>query len=87
MNIIFTEKSFYEYIEWQTKDKIILKKINDLIKDIKNNGMLKGIGQPEPLKHGLTGYYSRRINKEHRLVYAIDINNNIVVVRCKGHYI
>lgn len=82
MNIIFTGKSFYEYTEWQTKDK----KINELIKDIQRNGMLNGIGQPELLNHGLTGYCSRRINKDHRLVYAMDTNNNLVIVKCKGHY-
>ncbi len=86
MNIIFTEKSFYEYTEWQTSDKKMVKKINELIKDISRNGMLKGIGHPEPLKHGLSGYCSRVINKEHRLVYAMDINNNLVIVKCKGHY-
>ena len=86
MNIIFSEKSFYEYSEWQTKDRKIVKHINELIKDICRNGVLKGIGRPEPLKHGLSGYYSRRISQEHRLVYAVDINNNIVIVKCKGHY-
>ncbi len=86
MNIIFSEKSFNEYTEWQTKDKKIVRKINGLIKDIQRNGMLKGIGQPELLKHGLTGYCSRRINEEHRLVYAMDTNNNLVIVKCKDHY-
>jgi len=86
LNIIFSEKSFFEYTEWQAKDKKIAKQINLLIKDILRNGLLKGIGQPESLKHGLTGYYSRRINKEHRLVYAVDINNNLIIVKCKGHY-
>lgn len=86
MNIIFSEKSFDEYIEWQVKDKKIVKKINVLIKDIQRNGMLKGIGQPELLKHGLSGYCSRRITEEHRLVYAMDTKNNLVIVKCKGHY-
>ncbi len=86
MNIIFTEKSFCEYTEWQKKDKKIVKKINELIKDIQRNGMFKGIGQPELLKHGLTGYCSRRINKEHRLIYAMDTNNNLVIIKCKDHY-
>jgi toxin YoeB len=86
LNIIFSERSFYECIDWQTKDKKIVKKINELIKDIQRNGMLKGIGQPELLKHGLTGYYSRKINEEHRLVYAMDTNNNLVIVKCKDHY-
>lgn len=86
MNIIFTEKSFNEYIEWQTKDKNIIKRINELIKNIRRNGMLRGIGKPELLKHGLSGYCSRRINEEHRLIYAMDTNNNLVIVKCKGYY-
>ena len=86
MNMIFSEKSFHEYIDWQTKDKKIVKKINELIKDIQSNGMLKGIGQPELLKHGLTGYCSRKINEDHRLVYAMDTNNNLMIVKCKDHY-
>jgi len=53
LNIIFSVKSFYEYAEWQTKDRKIVKKINELIRDIQRNGMLKGMGQPELLKHGL----------------------------------
>jgi len=84
--MIFSEKSFHEYIDWQTKDKKIVKKINELIKDIQSNGMLKGIGQPELLKHGLTGYCSRKINEDHRLVYAMDTNNNLMIVKCKDHY-
>ena len=86
MNIIFTEKSFYEYLEWQKKDKKRVRKINDLIKDIQRNGMLNGIGQPALLKHGLSGYCSRRIDKEHRLIYAMDANDNLVIIKCTGHY-
>jgi Txe/YoeB family toxin of toxin-antitoxin system len=64
----------------------IYKRINELIKNIRRNGMLRGIGKPELLKHGLSGYCSRRINEEHRLIYAMDTNNNLVIVKCKGYY-
>jgi len=57
-----------------------------LIKDIQRNGMLVGVGQPELLKHGLSGLCSRRISQEHRLVYAQDENGNLVIAKCKGHY-
>ena len=86
MNITFSEKAWNEYTDWQKEDKKIVVKINSLIKDIQRNGMLVGIGQPELLKHGFSGLYSRRITQEHRLVYALDENENLVIVKCKGHY-
>ena len=86
MNITFSNKAWSEYLEWQNEDKKNVKKINSLIKDIQRNGMLKGIGQPELLKHGLSGLCSRRITQEHRLVYALDENENLVIVKCRGHY-
>ena len=69
---------------WQTQDKKTLKKINDLLEDIRRNGALQGIGKPEALKN-YPGY-SRRIDKENRLVYMIDELKNIKVISCKGHY-
>jgi len=86
MNITFSGKAWDEYTDWQKEDKKIVIKINSLIKDIQRNGMLIGIGQPELLKHGFSGLYSRRITQEHRLVYAQDENENLVIVKCKGHY-
>jgi len=86
MNIIFSEKAWNEYTEWQKDDKKNIVKINSLIKDIQKNGMLDGIGQPEVLKYGFSGLFSRRITQEHRLVYAQDENNNLVIIKCKGHY-
>lgn len=65
-------------------DKQILKKINELIKDIKRDAY-DGIGKPEPLKYQLTGYYSRRINDEHRLVYKVD-DDSIYIIQCRFHY-
>lgn len=84
MKIIFSEEAWEEYLYWQSTDKSILKKINALIKDIERNSF-DGIGQPEPLKHNLSGWWSRRINLEHRIVYKIE-NNSIIVAQCRYHY-
>lgn len=84
MNIVWTDESWEEYISWQTQDKKILKKINNLIKEIKRD-LYKGIGKPEPLKHELAGCYSRRITDEHRIVYEIS-EFSIAVISCKYHY-
>ncbi|MGE4355426.1 Txe/YoeB family addiction module toxin, partial [Halothiobacillus sp.] len=70
MKLIFSSKSWDEYLYWQQTDKTILKRINTLIKEIQRDPF-DGIGKPEPLKYSLTGYWSRRINDEHRLVYKI----------------
>ncbi len=84
MNILFTRKAWIEYTDWINIDKKIITRINQLIKDIQNNPFL-GIGKPEPLKFDLTGYWSRRINDEHRLIYQIK-DNNIIIISCKYHY-
>jgi toxin YoeB len=83
-DVSFHAKAFGEYMEWQIKDRKTLKKINDLIKDIQRNGLMKGIGKPEPLKHMKA--YSRRIDDENRLVYSADENKNLRIIACKGHY-
>ncbi|MDM8559875.1 Txe/YoeB family addiction module toxin [Candidatus Parabeggiatoa sp. HSG14] len=70
MNLFFTEESWEDYLYWQTTDKKILKKINQLISAIKREPF-DGIGKPEPLKHHLEGCWSRHINSEHRLVYEV----------------
>ncbi len=69
---------------WQNTDKQILKKINQLIKDIKKEPF-EGIGKPEPLKYELSGFWSRRISDEHRLVYEVS-DNYIAIVSCRFHY-
>ena len=84
MNITWTDESWEEYIEWQSQDKKILKKINSLIKDIKRDPF-DGIGKPEPLKYELSGCWSRRISDEHRLVYEVT-EYSIVMISCKFHY-
>ena len=84
MNKIWSDRSWDDYLSWQTRDKKILKRINDLVKDIERNGLSKGIGKPEPLKYRKA--WSRRINEEHRLVYVFDDKNNLMIISCKGHY-
>ncbi len=85
MNNIFSEEAWEEYTYWQIKDRTMLKKINDLIKDINRNGLSKGLGKPEPLKYRKA--WSRRITQEHRLVYNLDENKDLITISCKGHYI
>ena len=80
----FTKEAFSQYMYWQTQDKKTLKKINDLLEDIRRNGALQGIGKPESLQSHPG--YSRRIDKENRLVYVIDELQNIKIISCKGHY-
>lgn len=84
MKIIFLEDAWEDYLFWQTNDKALLKKINSLIKDIEREPFA-GNGKPEPLRHNLSGWWSRRINLEHRLVYKID-NDAIVILQCRYHY-
>ncbi len=84
MRIIFTTNSWEDYLFWQTTDKKILKRINSLIKDICREPF-NGIGNPEPLKYDLSGYWSRRIYREHRLVYQVE-NESILIYSCRYHY-
>lgn len=84
MNKIFTNTAWQEYLYWQNENRQILKRINELIKDIERNGNM-GIGKPEPLRHELSGFWSRRINNEHRLIYSIE-GNNINIISCLSHY-
>ncbi len=85
MKITFAEDGWSEYLYWQTQDKKIVKKINQLLQSIERDGVLQGIGKPEPLKHGKSGAFSRRIDDANRLVYEVS-DNQIVVKSCKGHY-
>jgi toxin YoeB len=84
MNLIWSTNAWDDYLYWQQTDKKTVKKINDLIKEVKRNPFT-GIGYPEPLKHHLSGYWSRRINLEDRLVYKIELNN-IYILQCRKHY-
>jgi len=83
--LIWHDTAWADYLYWQTQDKKTLKRINQLIKDIERNGN-EGIGKPEPLKENLTGFWSRRIDERHRLVYRIVETGDIQIAQCKGHY-
>lgn len=84
MLITFTKNAWEDYLYWQNIDKKLLKKINELIKDIQRTP-LDGIGKPEALKFDLAGYWSRRIDHEHRLVYQVK-EQSILVYACRYHY-
>ena len=84
MNISFVKDGWEDYLYWQTEDKKILKKINNLIKEITRNPF-EGAGKPEALKHDLSGFWSRRITDEHRLVYKI-YDNEVLIINCRFHY-
>ncbi len=84
--IIFSEEGWNDYIYWQVYNKKLLKKTNELLKDICRNGPLNGIGKPEALKGNFAGAFSRRIDDGNRLIYEIDSNGDLVVLSCKGHY-
>ncbi len=84
MKITFSKNSWEDYLSWQKEDKRILKRINQLIKDIQR-APYQGIGNPEPLKYDLAGFWSRRIDREHRLVYQV-INQELLIYSCKYHY-
>ncbi len=82
--IIFEGQAFQDFTEWASENRKLYQRITDLIKDILRQ-TFKGIGKPEPLKHELKGYWSRRINHEHRLVYKIN-DDSIIIASCKYHY-
>ena len=84
MKYIFVDESWEDYMYWQRNDKKILKRINALIKDISRQPY-EGIGKPEPLKHNYRGYWSRRIDGEHRLIYQVG-DDEIRIVKCRFHY-
>lgn len=82
---IWSDDAWDDYLYWQTQDKKTLRRINQLIQDIERNGVLNGIGKPEPLVGDLQGEFSRRIDDANRLVYHID-GSRIYIVSCRGHY-
>ncbi|WP_288545347.1 Txe/YoeB family addiction module toxin [uncultured Clostridium sp.] len=73
-----------DYLYWQVQDKKNLKRINQLIKEICRTPF-EGLGKPEPLKGNLTGFWSRRIDEKHRIVYAVE-ENAVLIISCRGHY-
>jgi len=84
MKKLWTDQGWDDYLYWQTQDKKTLKRVNKLIKDIERNPF-DGIGEPEPLRHNLSGWWSRRIDEKNRIVYRI-ADKNLEITQCKGHY-
>jgi toxin YoeB len=84
MNIQFSSKAWEDYLYWQQFDKKMLKKINELLKEI-SRSPYEGTGKPEPLKHALSGFWSRRITDEHRMVYRVE-DNVVKVAAARYHY-
>jgi toxin YoeB len=84
MNVAFTPQAWDEYLYWQRTDPQILARIHDLIRDIKRNPYA-GIGKPDPLKHALQSYWSRRITSEHRIVYKKS-GDQIIIAQLRYHY-
>jgi toxin YoeB len=84
VKIIFSEHAWEDYLYWQRSDKKILRRINKLIKEVMRTPF-QGLGKPEPLKHSLSGYWSRRINDEHRIVYKVS-EEAIHIAQLRYHY-
>ncbi|MBN2647534.1 MAG: Txe/YoeB family addiction module toxin [Thiotrichales bacterium] len=84
MRLIFSDNAWEDYLYFQTQDKKTLKRINLLIKEIQRDPF-EGIGKPESLKYALSGYWSRRINQEHRIVYKV-VNDDLLIAQLRHHY-
>lgn len=84
MNLVFTENAWNDYLYWQQHDARKLARINELLRDISRESY-KGIGKPEPLRGNLSGWWSRRIDTEHRLVYRVE-QEQVIVLQCRYHY-
>lgn len=84
MKLVWDESAWQDYLYWQQNDRKVLARINQLIADIQRHGN-QGIGKPEPLKHGLHGYWFRRITAEHRLVYKV-VDDAVRIAQCRLHY-
>jgi toxin YoeB len=84
MKLTFSDQAWEDYLYWQKTDKRVLKRINLLIKEICRSPH-EGVGKPEPLRHALSGYWSRRINDEHRMVYKV-IDEQVLIAQLRYHY-
>jgi len=84
VTLTFSTNAWAHYLYWQKTDKAVLKRINALIKEIERNPY-EGVGRPEPLKHSLSGYWSRRINDEHRVVYKVT-SDSLLIAQLRYHY-
>jgi toxin YoeB len=84
MKIVFASQAWEDYLYWQRTDRRILAKINEIIKGITRTPF-QGVGKPEPLRHALAGYWSRRIDDEHRLVYKVE-SDSVLIAQARQHY-
>jgi len=84
MSYVFSDHAWEDYLYWQKTDRQILKRINALLKEIKRTPF-EGIGKPEPLRHALSGYWSRRITDEHRIVYKVE-GGTVCLAQLRYHY-
>jgi toxin YoeB len=84
MKLTFSETAWKDYIYWQTQDRKTLKRINQILQDIKRN-QYEGVGKPEPLRGNLSGFYSRRIDDSNRIVYQL-AGGAAEIIQCRGHY-
>jgi toxin YoeB len=84
VNLVFSREAWEEYLVWQREDPQTVKRINQLIKETMRDPY-RGIGKPEPLKHALQGYWSRRINAEHRIVYRV-VSGDLWIAQLRYHY-
>ncbi len=84
MILSFSDDAWDDYLYWQNQDKKILKKINKLIKEIQRSPF-EGTGEPEPLKYNWSGYWSRRITIEHRIIYKV-YEGTVLIAQCRYHY-
>jgi len=84
VKLIFSEQAWEDYLHWQKTDKKLMERINVLVKDI-SRSPFSGIGKPEPLKNALSGYWSRRINDEHRIVYRV-ADGSMLIAQLRYHY-
>ncbi|WP_049630873.1 Txe/YoeB family addiction module toxin [Cellvibrio sp. pealriver] len=84
MKLIFSEQAWDDYLFWQKSDSKTLERINTLIREIQRQPF-SGIGKPEPLKHALASYWSRRINDEHRLIYKVS-ESGLLIAQLRYHY-
>jgi toxin YoeB len=89
MKFVFDQDAWADYLYWQTQDRAVLKRINTILRDIVRGSSEGepnvGLGKPEALKHGLSGYWSRRITDEHRLIYKV-VEDEIRIAACRYHY-
>ncbi|HEY5297243.1 MAG TPA: Txe/YoeB family addiction module toxin [Verrucomicrobiae bacterium] len=84
MKLMFAEQAWEDYLFWQQTDKKTTRRIHELIKDATRNPF-SGLGKPEPLRHALAGFWSRRITEEHRMVYRV-AGNNLLLAQLRYHY-